>query len=203
MHWYESEQAFPSPTVSFVKGKLKLCQWPWGKGQERRDEVKNESDVGRRWKDERILERAPHLQWDMKNIKRWEKAARGGDRMSACSWGGRSVVENNRACPLRRSVNLNATACLGLCRPSYTCADRVCQSSTSPYAPSFSRAFVHETEKGGTPSRWECACDLPAKSCCQRLRGKFPTIILILHLTSTTWAYGWFLLENWSTSTEY
>lgn len=35
-----------------------------------REEIKNESDVGKRWKDERILERAPHLHWDMKNIKR-------------------------------------------------------------------------------------------------------------------------------------
>lgn len=119
-----------------------------------REEIKNESDVGKRWKDERILESAPHLHWDMKNIKRWEKTARGGDRTSVCSWRGVEGVENFRACPLRRSVNLNATACSCLCSPFYVHANHVCKSSTSPYVQPF-RMPLSMRLKGGTPSRWE------------------------------------------------
>lgn len=139
---------FPFSYSIICEGKTKTLPMTLrkGTGKERGDK-KKESDVGRRWRDERILERAPHLRWDMKNIKRWEKSGSWRGQNERVQLRRKEGVENNRACPLRRSVNLNATACLGLCRPSYTHASRVWKSSTSPYAPSFSAAFVHETER--------------------------------------------------------
>lgn len=55
--------------------------------------------------------------WDIRNIKRWQKMACGKDRMRASesSW---REMENNRACPLRHSKSLNATACTCHCTSS-------------------------------------------------------------------------------------
>lgn len=61
--------------------------------------------------------------WDIRNIKRWQKMACGKDRMRASesSW---REMENNRACPLRHSKSLNATACTCHCTssPVWMCA---------------------------------------------------------------------------------